>query len=227
MVIESARNKNDFSLAFEPDPSLFCLVYRWAHRPPYNFAADVLNSNSVVAREVGLSSPFDLCKLRGWILTQRAASADIFNIQYKRFHECLLQAKFPPGHKALNLNGMIQKVYERLDTSVLPPNLLPVTVSAKRKSMKLKKTGSAAKKRKSVKALAEFELIQVHDPGSFKQQLTLNTKCLQIALFLMEFIFAPAVPLDTDDDRVIFFHVFCLLFFPEVCGVVSQPSRVF
>ncbi len=64
-VIESARNKNDFSLAFEPDPSLFCLVYRWAHRPPYNFAADVLNSNSVVAREVGLSSPFDLCKLRG------------------------------------------------------------------------------------------------------------------------------------------------------------------
>jgi hypothetical protein len=34
-LIESARSKKDFSLAFEPDPSLFCLVYRWAHKPPY------------------------------------------------------------------------------------------------------------------------------------------------------------------------------------------------
>ena len=154
-------------------------------------------------------------------MTRRAASADIFNIQYKRFHECLLQAKFPPGHKALNLNGMIQKVYERLDTSVLPPNLLPVTVSAKRKSMKLKKTGSAAKKRKSVKASAEFELIQVHDPGSFKQRLTLNTKCLQIALFLMEFIFAPAEPLDTDAMTELYFSMFSACYssrkFVELC----------
>ncbi len=59
-VTETAQSKRDFSLAFEPDPSLFCLVYRWAHKPPYNFAANVLNSNSVVARKVGLSSPFDL-----------------------------------------------------------------------------------------------------------------------------------------------------------------------
>jgi hypothetical protein len=116
---------------------------------------------------------------------------------------------------------MIQKVYERLDTSVLPPNLLPVTVSAKRKSMKLKKTGSAAKKRKSVKASAEFELIQVHDPGSFKQRLTLNTKCLQIALFLMEFIFAPAVPLDTDAMTELYFSMFSACYssrkFVELC----------
>jgi hypothetical protein len=96
-----------------------------------------------------------------------------------------------------------------------PSILLPETIVAKRKSVKLKKTVSAAKKRKCVKASAGFELIHAHNPGSFKQQLTQNTKCLQIALFFMEFIF-----------QIKFFYVFCLLFFTEVCGVVSWPSYV-
>jgi hypothetical protein len=116
---------------------------------------------------------------------------------------------------------MIQKVYERLDTSVLPPNLLPETIAAKRNSTKLKKTVLAAKKRKSIKASAEFELLQAHDPGSFKQQLTLNTKCLQIALFLMEFIFAPTVPLDTDAKTNLYFSIFSACYssrkFVELC----------
>jgi hypothetical protein len=60
-------------------------------------------------------------------------------------------------------------VYKRLDTSILPPNLLPETIAAKRNSTKLKKTVSAAKKRKSVKALAKLELIQAPNPGTFKQ----------------------------------------------------------
>jgi hypothetical protein len=111
-VIESESSKKEFSLVFQPDPSLYCLVYRWARRPAYTFAADVLNSNLVVASEVGFSSPFDLCNLRGWILTRRAVSTNRFYIEYKKFHECLLKAKIPPGHKALNLKGIVQMVYE-------------------------------------------------------------------------------------------------------------------
>jgi hypothetical protein len=239
-VIESESSKKDFCLAFQPDPSLFCLVYRWARKPAYNFAADVLNSNLVVAREIGLSSPFDLCKLRGWILTRRAASTDQFHIEYKRFHECLLRAQFPPGHKALNLKAIIQSVYERLDTSVLPtvlPSVLPATKpkaikpnkkpkaikpNKKPKAIKpKKKTVSTAQKRRSVRASAEFELIHAHDPGSFQQRLTMNTKCLQIALFLMDFIFSATVPLDTNARTNLYFSMFSACYssrkFVELC----------
>ncbi len=59
-----------------------------------------------------------------------------------------MQAKFPNGHKALNLNGMIQKVYERLDTCVLP-SVVPKSLEAKRKSIQSPhKNVSSAKKRK-------------------------------------------------------------------------------
>jgi hypothetical protein len=57
-VIESAANKNEFSLSFNPDKDLYCLVFWWAQKPPLHFAADIMNSNAVVAREAGLSSPF-------------------------------------------------------------------------------------------------------------------------------------------------------------------------
>jgi hypothetical protein len=33
-------------------------------------------------------------------------------LRRKRFHECLLKAKIPPGHKALNLKGIVQTVHE-------------------------------------------------------------------------------------------------------------------
>jgi hypothetical protein len=119
-VVESTASKDEFSQAFKPAKDLYCLVFRWARKPPYHLAADIMNSNAVVAREAGLSSPFHLCQLRGWIITRRNPKSSLFHIQYKRFHECLTNAKFPVGHKALNLNGMIQKVYTQLDTCVLP-----------------------------------------------------------------------------------------------------------
>jgi hypothetical protein len=125
-VIKSAADKNQFSLSFNPNKDLYCLVFRWARKPPFHFAADVMSSNAIVAREAGLSSPFQICRLRGWILTQRSATSGHFNLQYKRFHECLTNAKFPHGHKALNINGMIRKVYQDLDTCVLPSNCPPV-----------------------------------------------------------------------------------------------------
>jgi hypothetical protein len=58
-VIESAADRNEFSLSFNPDKDLYCLVFWWAQKPPFHFAADIMNSNAVVAREAaGLSSPF-------------------------------------------------------------------------------------------------------------------------------------------------------------------------
>ena len=68
-VVESALSKNTFSGTFDPNPSLIGLIIRWASRPAANFAADIFNSNFVVAREMGLDSAFQLCHLRGWILT--------------------------------------------------------------------------------------------------------------------------------------------------------------
>jgi hypothetical protein len=73
-VVESVASKKEFSLHCKPDVSLFCLVYWWARRTAFNFAADVLNSNLVVAREIGFVSPFDLCNLRGWVLTRRGST---------------------------------------------------------------------------------------------------------------------------------------------------------
>jgi hypothetical protein len=85
----------------------------------------------------------------------------VFHIQYKWFHECLTNAKFPAGHKALNLNGMIQKVYQALDTCVLPsPAPIDQSVTTKTKANKSKgNIQSAAKKRKNSTASSNFELM--------------------------------------------------------------------
>jgi hypothetical protein len=168
-VIKSAANKNEFSLSFNPDKDLYCLVFWWAWKPPFHFAADIMNLNAVVAREGGLSSPFQICQLRGWILTWQSATSGQFNLRYKRFHECLTNAKFPRGHKVLNITGMIQKVYQDLDTFVLPsnsPHVLPGTAKCNPSKTKTA-VMSAAKKRKASTASENFELIHTHDPGSF------------------------------------------------------------
>jgi hypothetical protein len=60
-VVESTASKDEFSQAFKPDKDLYCLVFWWARKPPYHFAADILNYNAFVAREAGLTSPFHLC----------------------------------------------------------------------------------------------------------------------------------------------------------------------
>jgi hypothetical protein len=223
-VVESAASKNEFSQAFKPDKDLYCLVFRWARKPPYHFAADILNSNAVVSREAGLSSPFHLCQLRGWIITRRNPKSSLFHIQYKRFHECLTNAKFPVGHKALNLNGMIQKVYKQLDTCVLPPpTSIDLPATTKKESPKAKGiVQSAAKKRKNSTASRNFELIHAHNPSSFKQRLTYNTKCLQIGLFLMDFIFASTDLVGTEKARVdLYFALFSTCYssrrFLELC----------
>ena len=111
-----------------------------------------------------------------------------FRIEYKRFHECLVNAtNFPPDHAALSFKGIVKSVYDRLETSVLP---CTTTAPAGAVSTQQKpQTGTAAMRRKSFKATAKFELIHAHNPGSFQQRLIQNTKFLQIGLFLMDFIF--------------------------------------
>jgi hypothetical protein len=237
-VVESATSKNKFCETFVRHPRLFGLVFRWARRPAYNFAADVLNSNHVVARKVGLCSAFQLCNLRGWIVTRRLRSKDPFHIQYKRFHECLKQADFPPDHRALHLHGIIQSAYDILETSVLP-SIAPI-IATKRNTTKMNNTSlSAAKKRKSVRASPEFELIHANDPGSFQQRLTQNTKCLQIALFLINFIFASTIPVETVEAKTkLYFSMFSACYssrrFVELChgllvlfdGPTPDPEKV-
>jgi hypothetical protein len=88
-VVESAAEKKTFSRTWPPDSSMHSLVRRWARKASHDFAADVVNSNCVVARGLGLGSPFDPCNLRGWILTRRAGSKGDFRVECKRFHECL------------------------------------------------------------------------------------------------------------------------------------------
>jgi hypothetical protein len=93
-LVESAASKDEFSQAFKPNKDLYCLVFWWARKPPYHFAADILNSNAVVACEAGLSLPFYLCQLYGWILIRHNSDSSRFHIQCKRFQECLTNAKF-------------------------------------------------------------------------------------------------------------------------------------
>ena len=210
-VQESASSRQVISESYSPDPSLYGLVIRWSRKQKYHFAADVLNSNFVVARELGLSSPFNLCQLRGWILTRclklDASGRVPFRIEYKRFHECLLNAKFPPGHAALSLNGIVQSVYHRLETNVLPPDTTaPPAGPASTK--KTPQTRTATMKRKNIKASADFELIRAHDPRSFQQRLTQNTKCLQIGLFLMDFIFGRSAPVEVSARTKFYFAMF-------------------
>jgi hypothetical protein len=156
--------------------------------------------------------------LRGWIVTRRngstnkrrASSNEEFNITYKRFNECLSKANFLEGHKALNLNALIHTVYQRLDTSVSPSmsaTVLPDTPLTKQQPTKSKKT-TPAQKRRSVAVSPEFELVHPHDPGSFQQRLTLNTKCLQIALFLMDFLFPSDGNGDAYDRTNLYFSMF-------------------
>jgi hypothetical protein len=221
-VVESAASKKKVGDDWRCDPTMFGLILRWAHKPSFNFAADVMNSNFVVAREIKLESAFDLCRLRGWILTRlRMPKEASFRLEHKRIHMCLLEAGFPPNHHALQLKGVIQAHCQNLETTVLPStpkkpptatvitqpesdittteadDHIPGLLAAKKSSV-----CSASKKRKNVPASPEFELLHVHDVGSFCQRLTQNTKCLQIALFLIEFIFSSAdvVPIAADDE---------------------------
>jgi hypothetical protein len=119
---------------------------------------------------------------------------------------------------------MIQKVYHELDTCVLPSNSPPVLPGTAKCNPSKTKTAVmlAAKKRKTSTATTNFELIHAHDPGSFLQRLTLNTKCLQIAFFLMNFIFALTNLLETSKARIkSYFFIFSACYssrkFVELC----------
>jgi hypothetical protein len=201
-VVESAASKKKVGDNWRCDPTMFGLIVGWAHKPSFNFAADVMNSNSVVAREIKLESAFDLCRLRGWILTRlRNPKEASFCLEHKRIHVCLKETGFPPNHHALQLKGVIQAHHQNLETAVLPSTPKkppPATVITQPESditrteadddmpgllaPKKSSVSSASKKRKNVPASPGFELLHVHDVGSFYQRLTQNTKCLQIAL---------------------------------------------
>ena len=261
-VVESAAAKKIVSDDWQSDPSMFGLIIRWAHKPSFNFAADVMNSNFVVSREIAVQSPFDLCRLRGWILTRSRSlnKGKKYHLEYKRFHACLAEAGFPPGHHALKLKGVITALYRKLETTVLPlfPTPPPIAVTQpeetttteqsdhpvlegkKRKGVK-SAVLSAAKKRKNVPASPQFELLYVHDPSSFYMRLTQNTKCLQIALFLIEFIFSGSkdVPITTDDEKeAVYFSMFSGCYssrkYVELChgllvvfdGATPPPEKV-
>jgi hypothetical protein len=187
--VESAASKNKLSGDFDPRPSLLNLVYRWARRPACSFAADILNSCFVVAREMGLDSAFHLCNLRGWIVTlptlrRVGSTVPPFNIEHKRFHECLKMARFPPGHRGLNLLGIVKSACDILETSVLPSSGETASTKMRQPRTKSKTTPiSSAKKRTSARASPHFELVHAHDPAAFQVRLTHGMKCLQIALF--------------------------------------------
>ena len=189
---------------WQSGPSMFGLIIRWAqHKPSFNFAADVMNFNFFVSRKIAVSSPYDLCRLCGWILTQSCKSnPGKFNLEDKQFHACLEETGFLPGHHALELKGVISALYQKFETTVLPsfPKLTPSAVTlpeetpateerdhpvmeGKRRKGVKSVILSVAKKRKYVPASPQFELLYVHDPSSFYTRLTQNTKCLQIALF--------------------------------------------
>jgi hypothetical protein len=94
---------------------------------------------------------------------------------------------------------VIDALHQNLETTVLPSVPKPPSVAVTQPESK--KTNETAvlegKKRKSdnsaillaakksVPASPQFELLHVHDPTSFYQRLTQNTKCLQIALFFI------------------------------------------
>ena len=101
-------------------------------------------------------------------------------------------------------------MYKGLDTSVLPcpsaPSEAAPSKTKKQQSNDEKKTKTAAQKRRSVVASPAFELVHTHDYGSFMQRLTRSTRCLQIALFLMDFIFDAEA---TDEVRsALYFSMF-------------------
>jgi hypothetical protein len=230
-VVESASSKKQFSGGFKPSQQLSNLIIRWGRKPSYNFSGDILNSCFVVAHEMGLDSAFQLCNLRGWIVTMptlRDQSKAPFLIQHKRFHACLKNADLPPDHRGLHLLGIIKSAHDILQTSVLPPTEDSEVASPeteKRQSTKLAtktKPLSAANQRKSARSSAHFELVYVHDPASFQMRVTQNTKCVQIALFLMGFIFALTIPTVTVESKTkLYFSMFSACFssrrFVELC----------
>jgi hypothetical protein len=132
-VVESAASKKKVGNDWQCDPSVFGLILRWAHKPSFNFAADVMNSNFVVAREIKLESAFDLCRLRGWILTRLRNPKEVsFCLEHKRVHACLKEAGFPPNHHVLQLKGVIEEAHcQKLETTVLlsNPNPQPASVT--------------------------------------------------------------------------------------------------
>ena len=64
------------------------------------------------------------------------------------------------------------------------------------------------KRKKNMKVSADFELIRVHNPRSFQQRLTQNTKCLQIGLFLIDFIFGRLAPVEVSARTKFYFVMF-------------------
>ena len=92
-------------------------------------------------------------------------------------------------------------------------HLIPQLHQQGRLLQKKTQTGTAAMKRKNIKASANFELIHAHDLRSFQQRLTQNTKCLQIGLFLMDFIFGRSAPVEVSARTKFYFAMFSGCYF--------------
>jgi hypothetical protein len=193
-IIESAKQRKLFADAHHTGNEMRSLIERWSRKPPHNHCADILYSVGVVAKEVGFDNPLHLCHTRGWMVRLRK-DGDV-NIQYKRFRECLQDV--PGGEKkAFHLKGIVSSLYGKLDTTMLRNG------NQNRRSIKSpnkKGSSAAAAKRKSTKVDINYEMVHAHDEASFFQRVNQNTKCLQIAFFLVNFIFSPffSIALDTE-----------------------------
>jgi hypothetical protein len=126
IVVELAVSKTKISDVWHPDPSMQGVIIRWARKSPCNFAANVINSNFVVAREIAFNSPFDpSCSLQSWVLTRGRGLKGKFHVECKSRLECLQNANLTPNLRALDVKVTIKAVFQNLETPVLPLDLTP------------------------------------------------------------------------------------------------------
>lgn len=196
VIIDSAKQRKSFATTHLLSNALYALVERWARKPPYNHCTDVLFSVALVAKEVGFDNPFHLCLTRGWMVKLQKTNGSAFNIEYKRFRKCL---KDVPGgeHKALHLKGIVSSLYAKLDTT------MAMNATVVRTTIKSNKRGSGTTSESLKRKNMNFEMVHAHDESSYFQQLTQNTKCLQITVFLVNFIFLPFIPIIVDTKLIL------------------------
>ena len=216
-VVESAAARNQFKESeYVPSRHLHSLVEHWGIRSPQNFCADMIHSVVVVAKEIGFDNALDLCHVRGWIVKKRRSRSrideknddndnggDKFHLEYKRFKECLLFHGINEDHKAFHWKAMVDKLYNNIDTSMLMNGISVNEKKERNRIHHIKEAKPTKKKRKAEKADSQYDMIHVHTASSFISRVTSNTKCLQIALFLIEFLFSSVVPLAGVDMSLI------------------------
>jgi len=121
-VMETATMRGYFlaSKKWAPSYTFTILPYIWLRsKGTQHYYADIVNSVTIVAKEMGFNSPIKYVNCRGWTLNKKGGQV---NLEYRKLEQVI--KKLAPGgiggkKLASNFHAMVEHLYDMLDNDAL------------------------------------------------------------------------------------------------------------